>query len=144
MILSLTFLMYSGIFDSSIGYGGVGGAAAAATGGAASEAEGGAISDLIFGAAAGGVWGPSGRINYRAAGGIFSGPTAFMDAGGGSNVAGEAGPEAAIPLTVLPDGRAVACLLAADGTLPPGEISSQPSAHPLPPPRPNPSAPAPD
>jgi hypothetical protein len=96
--------LYSGIFDSSIGYGGVGGAAAAAAGGAASDAEGGAVSDLIFGAAAGGVWGPSGRINYHAAGGIFSGPTAFMDAGGGSNVAGEAGPEAAIPLTVLPDG----------------------------------------
>ena len=47
------------------------------------------------------------------------------------------------PLTVLRDGRAVACLLAADGTLPPDEVSPPLSAHQPPSPRPSPYAPEP-
>jgi phage-related minor tail protein len=46
-----------------------------------------------------------GRITPFAYGGIFGGPTIFPMANGGTGLAGEAGPEAIMPLRRGPDGR---------------------------------------
>lgn len=77
--------------------------AAASTSIVSSATIGNPILDTI-GFARGGVFGPSGRISYHASGSVLPGPTPFTDASGGANIAGEAGPEAIMPLQVLPNG----------------------------------------
>lgn len=66
------------------------------------------ISELfssLFGTGGAGVAAASGAIKPFAAGGVIGTPTYFPLAAGGLGLAGEAGPEAIVPLARGPDGR---------------------------------------
>lgn len=64
---------------------------------------GGSFFDTLLGSIAGGGGKGAAKVGMNAKGGVFGGPTLF-DSSRGMQMAGEAGPEAAMPLTRGPDG----------------------------------------